>query len=177
MRHLGIIFSTVLCLLATSYAGAQTSAPNWQNWGFLMGEWTGSGSGDPGQGTGGFTFKTGLQERVLERTNYAEYPATKERPAYRHDDLMVIYQEAAKGPVRAMYFDNEGHVIHYTVEINPSSRTATFLSEAETGRPRYRLSYVSKTPDLMSIKFEVAPPDKPGQFQTYIEATAKRAVK
>lgn len=176
MRKLGITFGFLLCVLAVSYAGAQTSAPDWQDWGFLMGEWTGSGSGDPGQGAGGFTFKTGLQGRVVERTNYAEYPATKERPAYRHDDLMVIYQEAAKGPVRAIYFDNEGHVIHYAVEITPSSRTAIFLSEAANGAPRYRLSYIGKTPDLVNIKFEVAPADKPGQFQTYIEATAKRAV-
>jgi len=114
---------------------------------------------------------------VLLRTNYAEYPATKERPAYRHDDLMIVYQEPPAASLHAIYFDNEGHVIHYAVHIDPSARTAVFLSELEAGSPRYRLTYATKAPDTVSIKFEVASPEKPEQFRTYIEAAAKRTRK
>jgi hypothetical protein len=153
----------------------QTSAP-WQDWSFLLGEWKGEGSGQPGQGAGGFSLRPDLQRHILVRKNFAEYPATSNRPASRHDDLMVVYQESVEGPIRAIYFDSEGHVIHYGVRINPLARTAIFLSEPAAGAPRYRLSYIGKDkePDEISIKFEISSPDKPEQFQTYIEATAKR---
>lgn len=175
---LAMLLGASFCLLAgTTLAAQETTPPNWQDWNFLIGEWTGTGNGQPGQGTGGFTFKADLQQHVLVRTNRAEYPATKERPAYKHDDLMVIYHETAASPAQAIYFDSEGHVIHYAVQIDSANKTAIFLSEAEAGMPRYRLSYTGKTPDTVDIKFEVASPNKPGQFQTYIEASAKRTGK
>jgi hypothetical protein len=160
-----------------SLSAQQSAPPDWQTWSFLMGNWIGAGNGQPGQGSGGFTFKPDLQQRVLLRTNYAEYPATKDRPAYRHDDLMVIYHETPASPNEAIYFDSEGHVIQYAVQIDASAKTAIFLSRSEAGSPRYRLTYLSKAPDAVTIKFEVASPDKPDQFQTYIEATAKRPSK
>ncbi len=152
----------------------QTHSTGWQDWSFLLGEWKGVGEGQPGQATGGFTFKPDLQRRVLVRTNFADYPATKNRPASRHDDLMIVYQESLESPTRAIYFDNEGRVIHYEVRVNPAARTAIFLSEPAAGAPRYRLSYIGKEQDTVSLKFEISPPDKPEQFQTYIEASAKR---
>ena len=164
-----------VCLFAVSaLSSQQSSPPDWHAWNFLMGDWTGVGSGQPGQGAGGFTFKLDLQERVLVRSNYAEYPATKDRPAFRHDDFMVVYHETPTTPARAIYFDSEGHVIHYAVQIDGAAKTAIFLSEPQSDSPRYRLTYTGKTSDTVAIKFEVAPPNNPEQFKTYIEATAKR---
>ena len=170
------LFLVLLIFSAPNLTAQQSEAPNWQDWGFLLGEWTGTGGGQPGQGTGKFAFKPDLQRQVLMRTNYAEYPATKERPAFRHDDLMIVYRESPSGPTRAIYFDSEGHVIHYAVKISESAKTATFLSEPVPGTPSYRLTYIGKGPDEVSIRFEMAPPDKPGQFRAYIEASARRAV-
>jgi hypothetical protein len=155
----------------------QSAAPNWQDWGFLLGEWVGDGNGQPGQGAGKFAFKPDLQRHVLVRTNYAEYPATREQPAFRHDDLMIVYRESSSGPTKAIYFDSEGHVIRYGVRVNSAAETVTFVSEPATGVPNYRLTYIGKGPDSVSIRFEIAPPDKPDQFQTYIEASARRTVK
>jgi hypothetical protein len=97
-----------LCVLtvlpAPKIATQQSEAPNWQDWSFLLGEWTGVGSGQPGQGAGKFSFKPDLQRRVLVRTNYAEYPATKDRPAFRHDDLMIVYRGPASVPAQAILF-------------------------------------------------------------------------
>jgi len=170
---------TYVVLLALSFVpklkSQQPEAPNWQDWGFLLGEWEGTGSGHPGQGSGKFTFKPDLQRRVLVRTNYAEYPATKDRPAFRHDDLMIVYPETSSEPTKAIYFDSEGHVIRYIVTVNESKKTATFRSDPQPGALSYRLTYVGKGPDTVSIKFEIAPPDKPEQFQTYIEASASRS--
>src|SRR6266700_4193700 len=67
---------------------------------FLIGQW--EGIGDQAGATGGFTFKPGVQDRVIVRTNYSNTPATGDQPASRHDDLMVIYLDA--GVVKADYF-------------------------------------------------------------------------
>lgn len=172
-----ILLAIVCVIVAGSLPAQQPAVSEWHDWNFLLGEWKGQGGGEPGQGTGGFTFKPDLQQRVLVRTNYSEYPASKDRPAYRHDDLMVIYREKPSSPVQAIYFDNEGHVIHYGVTIDSAAKTAVFLSQPEAGSPRYRLTYTAKGADAVSIKFEVAPPDKPEQFKTFIEARAKRLSK
>jgi hypothetical protein len=135
---------------------------------FLMGGWVAEGPAEAG--TGHFEFTSDVQGKVLIRRNHAEYPAAKPRPAVNHDDLMVIYHE---GEVRATYFDNEGHVIRYTME-SGAPDTATFISETTPGAPRFRLSY-KKLPDgRLAGKFELTPPDKPEEFKTYLEWTAKR---
>jgi hypothetical protein len=43
---------------------------------FLVGEWEASGQGQPGEASGRTVFSRSLQERVLVRTSYAEYPAS-----------------------------------------------------------------------------------------------------
>ena len=117
---------TAFLLLTTTASLAQQSAaaPDWSAWSFLLGSWTGVGTGQPGEGSGGFTLKPDLQQHVLVRSNYAEYPASKDHPASRHDDLMLIYHETPTSPASAIYFDSEGHVIHYSVQVNPSARSA-----------------------------------------------------
>jgi hypothetical protein len=111
----------------------------------------------------------------MVRKNRADYPATKDRPAFSHEDLLVIYPEPnGAGPRRAIYFDNEGHVIEYAVEFSVERGTFTFVSEAVASAPRYRLTYTKGETDQVSVKFEVAPPGKPDVFSTYIEAVAHR---
>ena len=53
---------------------------------FLIGEWEGTGGGGPGSGKGTFSFALDLQDKAIVRRNQAEYPATADRPAVRHDD-------------------------------------------------------------------------------------------
>ena len=52
------------------------------------------------------------QGSVLVRKGHSEYPASQGRPATAHDDLIIVC--AKQGRTRAIYFDNEGHVINYT---------------------------------------------------------------
>ena len=86
-------------------------AADWGPLQFLVGSWRGEGSGDPGRGSGEFSFATDLQGAVLIRKIFAEYPASGGRPAFRHDDLTVVHRESPSGPLRANYFDDEGHMI------------------------------------------------------------------
>ena len=155
-------------------AQAPIPAPNWDAWRFLLGDWVGEGSGQPGQGSGGFTFTLELEKRILVRRNRAEYPATAQRPAYSHEDLMIVYPDADPKRTRAIYFDNEGHAIEYAVTFSPDGNAVTFLSAAAAAAPRFRLTYTKAGNAPVKIKFESAPPGKPEAFSTYLEAAARR---
>jgi len=166
----------LISLIAAGSIGAQPApqpSPDWKAWSPLFGTWTSDPS--PDGSTGSFTLTPELQGRILVRRNRAEYPETKNRPAFRHEDLMSIWQEA--GVVHAKYWDNEGHVISYLATADTASKTYVFVSDAATSRPRFRLTYRLATADAMSLAFEIAPPDTPDQFKPYLSATLHRAKK
>jgi len=160
--------------LRTSAGSTEGRKSDWAPLEYLLGDWVGEGGGQPGQGTGEFSFHPDLQNRVLVRKNYAAYPPTKDRPGFRHDDLMVVYREPDSALPRALYFDSEGHVIHYSVTASSDQKTIEFVSDALPSSPRYRLTYVKTGSDTLTLRFEIAPPGKPDSFSTYIEAKAKR---
>lgn len=137
---------------------------------FLVGEWQGQGSGKSGDSTaGGFTFDYDVQKHVLVRKNFAEYAARNERGAQRHDDLMVIYPE--NGALKAMYWDNEGHVIRYLVT-TPAPGLVVYTSEEGAGA-RFRLSNKLEADGSMSIAFDIRGPGDKG-FKRYIDAKATK---
>jgi tetratricopeptide (TPR) repeat protein len=150
---------------------AAIAGPHWDAWQFVLGEWVAEGGGEPGQGTGVFSFLPDLQQRVLVRRNHVDYPETPSQPAFAHDDLLVVYLEDMQ-PVRAIYFDNEGHVIRYTAEANDGR--AVFLSDALPAAPRFRLSYSKTAESALTIRFEIAPPGQPDAFSVYTEGVARR---
>jgi hypothetical protein len=162
-------------LLLPLAAFAQNASPDsWADWKFLLGEWTaGESSGVPGQASKGFfTLVPDLNGQALVRKNHAEYPAAGGRPAIVHDDLMIVYREA--GATKAFYDDSEGHAIRYNVSFSPDKKTIVFLSEKNEGAPQYRLTYENVQAGTAKVVFEIAPPDKPGQFTKYVEATVHR---
>jgi hypothetical protein len=170
-----LLFTVALILCSAKLAVAQSSAPNWTPFSWLVGDWVGEGAAsDRGQGTGGFSFALDLQKNILIRKNWADYPATNGRAAFRHDDLMVAYQESAKDTVQAIFFDSEGHVIRYIASVSGDGNTIQFTSEVQTSAPRYRLTYAKTSEKSLTLKFEIAPPGKPEAFASYIEATAHR---
>jgi hypothetical protein len=146
----------LLLVLAATCAGAQTADP-FKAIQFLTGEWAGEGVGSPGESAGACTFTLDLQGKVLVRKSYAESAHG------RHDDLMVVYLDEAAKNLKAIYFDNEGHVIHYTVEAGPDS--AVFRNE------QYRLTY-RKNGDRLAMDFDVAAAGK--SCTNYLHATLRR---
>jgi hypothetical protein len=166
------LWGTALVLLLLSADGVRAASDPWEPFRFLIGSWVGEGSGQPGKGSGEFTLAPDLDGKILVRKNHADVPASSNRSAAVHDDLMIIYPgEKGKSP-RAIYFDNEGHVINYTVTSSPGE--IVFLSEAAAAAPRLRLSYKKTGNDTVSIKFDFAPPGKPDAFRTYLEGSARR---
>src|SRR5262249_41667720 len=119
----------VIVMLIGATSQALAGEDPWNDYRFLIGEWVGEGSGQPGKGSGSFTFAPDLQGNVLVRRNRAEYPAAGNRPASTHEDLMIIYRDRAGKQPQAIYFDNEGHVINYKLAFSEDKQTLTFLSE------------------------------------------------
>jgi hypothetical protein len=133
---------------------------------FLLGRWDGVGGGAPGQGAGSATFASGLQDHVIIRDSFAEYPASSTTSAVRHDDLMIIFPDAGGG-IGADYYDSEGHHIHYAVTV-PAPQEAVFQSDTVSGAPRFRLTYKLGPAGHLQGEFAIAPPGKPEEFARYL---------
>jgi len=146
----------------------------WDKWQPLIGTWKAEGKGNPGQGVGTFSFAYDLQKRVIVRSSHTDYPASEGRPAFAHDDLLIIYADEASHRFRGDYFDNEGHVIRYSAEFSPDGKSVTFLSDPAPSQPVFRLSYSMADPSVLGIKFEIAPPNAPDQFKVYVEGSARK---
>jgi hypothetical protein len=157
-------------VLASLVVAAAPETVDWKESAPLLGTWEADRS-DNGA-TGAFTLSVELQRRILLRKNHADYPKTKERAAFRHEDLMVLWRDGSA--IRSEYWDSEGHFIRYVVRVDTGSKTFTFVSDVIQGQPRYRLTYVASSPNALSLKFEIAPPDAPEQYKPYITATMHR---
>jgi hypothetical protein len=166
--------AALAAVTAAAPARAQQALPaaDWSAFAPLLGEWEADAAAPDGS-TGGFTLAPDLGGRVLLRRNFALYPKTKDREAFRHDDLTVFHVEG--GAVRADYWDNEGHLIHYAVAVTKAGKdekgpTVVCTSDAVKGAPRFRFTYAVTGPTTMSIQFEIAGPGKPDEFRPYITA-------
>jgi hypothetical protein len=165
----------LLSFLAASASAAPPAAdqPFGPPWSVLLGSWTGEGEGRPGAGGGGSTFALDLEKHVMVRRSHADYPAAEGRPAVHHEDLMVIHPDGAAGPMRASYFDNEGHVIEYTASWSADGRTLTLVSAVRPGVPTFRLVYHVLGPGRLSVAFDIAPPGGEA-FTTYVSGALRR---
>jgi hypothetical protein len=165
---------TIFCLLTLSSISfpQQIQKADWSAFKFLIGEWIGEGSGSTGEASGAFTFSYDLQTSILVRKNFADYPAQNGRPAFRHDDLMIMYQEHKS--VKAIYFDNEGHIINYSVSFSKDSSTVIFVSEPTSNSQRFRFTYSKVEEKRMKFSFDFAPPGKPEEFTKYIDGFVRK---
>ena len=151
--------TALLFILTVACFGQQN--PTWNKWTWLMGEWKGEGSGRPGQGGGTFSFAFDLDKKIVVRKSHSEYPATANKPKVIHDDLMIIYPDNNIEPARAIYFDNEGHVINYSIAVEDNS--IIFTSDKVANAPTFRLTYTLLDNNMISTKFE-----------TYVEGKSKK---
>lgn len=140
----------------------------WADYQFLIGEWVNDNPEE--QGVGYCSFSLELQDKIMVRRNHAETPATEDRSAAIHDDLMVMYW-SEKGGVKANYYDNEGHVINYTATMSVDKDTLRLVSESNPEVPQFRLTYVKSEAGKLGGVFEFAPPGKPGSFSPYLTWT------
>jgi hypothetical protein len=164
------IFPLFLLLFVVTGDSPGQQDTTWQQWNWLIGEWVGEGSGSPGEGGGWFSLTPDLGGKILVRKNHAEYPAAGNRPRSVHDDLMIVYRDSVDQPTKAIYFDNEGHIINYSITY--PDRAIVFTSERVGNAPIFRLSYRPLEPDVINIAFEIS---KDGErFMTYMQGKCRR---
>lgn len=137
---------------------------------FLLGQW--EAISQPGEPTGGFSFESHLLAHIILRTNHADYPATDEKPAFRHEDLMVIYLDERQN-LQADYYDSEAHVIRYTAQVGTVNEV-TFISSPVPTEPRFRLTYRLIAKENLTGTFEIALPHQPDIFSPYLTWSARR---
>ncbi|MCX6329569.1 MAG: hypothetical protein NTZ85_08675 [Bacteroidia bacterium] len=164
-----LTFTLILLLILSNSVSGQQSSANWDKWKHLIGEWVGEGNGQPGQGAGSFTFQTDLDGKILVRKNHTMFPETVNAAEKVHDDLLIVYP-ATQGIQEAIYFDNEGNTIKYKVSFTEKSIVLT--SEKSSSAPRFRLSYTTIDDKTVNISFDMASPDAPESFRTYLSGKA-----
>src|SRR5580658_1247866 len=110
------VLATAALFMSLVSASPQAKDP-WEKLEFLIGTWSGGGSGKPGEAVGGeATFSFDLNKKVMIRRNRAETASKPgEKSPVVHEDLMIIYLLPPNDGFHATYFDNEGHVIQYKV--------------------------------------------------------------
>ena len=174
-----------LALLLAACASAQTSqlptvpADPLSPLDFLLGTWsakTNAPAGTAGaQASGAYTFVRDLNGHALQRTSSADSckgPATFN---CQHHDQLTIFADpnglaAHHATLFALYLDNEGHAIYYTIT-TPDPHTAIFNSQGPPSIPKFRLTYHLEgagAAAIMSGKFQMAAPGS-DDFHSYLE--------
>lgn len=163
------LFLTILLAGFFSVCFGQQDS-TWNKWAWLTGEWVGEGSGTPGQGEGFFSFAFDLDKNILVRKSHSEYPATANKPGIIHDDLMIAYRDNQNNPTKAIYFDNENHIINYSITY--AGQSIIFTSEKLPDIPVFRLTYAPLDKVSVNIKFEMSQDGV--NFFTYLEGKSKK---
>ena len=169
-------FAIFTLLLLNIHLRAQNNSATdpWAQFQFLVGDWSGVGSGTPAEAVSGTTsFSFDLEKKILVRRNRAEFaPKQPEGPNVVHEDLMIIYPQTGESGFRAVYFDNEGHVIHYNISFPMKQPSIVLESEGAGSVPRFRLTYESGSDGIMQTEFSIAPPGR--EFKAYMTGKLER---
>ena len=167
---------TALLALGVILGAQPRTAPvadPWQALRFLAGTWEartqGGAAGAAGSGT--YTFHFELRGHVLVRRAESANCSGPAGFDCEHNDLLYIYVEPPGQSPRAIYFDNEGHVIHYEIA-TPAPDAAVFTSTPTGAGPQFRLVYRLKG-KVMEGKFQMRAPGA-ADFRSYLEWSGER---
>jgi hypothetical protein len=119
---------------------------------------------------GTYSFQPELRNHVLARHTRSEACNGPADYDCEHGDLLYVYSEGGHA-YKAIYFDNEGHVIHYDVSV-PTATSVIFLSDPLRPGPQFRLSYELRGLNL-SGKFQMRMPGQ-AEFKSYLEWTGAK---
>lgn len=152
-----------------------TPSGKWAGLTFLLGEWQATGSGEPGQAEGTFSFFLQLDGHILVRYSRTLIkPPEKTEPIPR-EDLFIAYYGTPQSELRAIYFSPEGHVINYALASLDPDRSVVFESLPNPDplpAPRFRLSYALTPEGALQVEFAIAPPG--GDYRPYTAGLAHR---
>jgi hypothetical protein len=172
-RHLMRNLSVVVLFFPAAVYAQNAPTPDaaldpWKSLQFLLGTWEAKtqGGSAKAEGSGTYTFRLELRNHILARHSSGEDCKGPADYNCAHSDLLYVYQDERGQPQKAIYFDNEGHVIHYQVSI-PTTSSVIFLSDPSRPGPQFRLSYTLMG-STMSGKFQMRMPGQ-ADFSSYLE--------
>jgi len=142
---------------------------------YLVGEWAVAyRSGDPGTATGGAEdWRWEAGGAVLSRRAWCEFPDSPTRPAFRHEDLLVIYADS-ESDLAGIFWDNEGHVHFYRrVEVLDSGDGVRLVTDPAVPGPRQALEYRFVRPNQTAAIFSLLLPGAP-EFKPYLRWECRR---
>jgi hypothetical protein len=172
VRALGL--AAALTLSATA---AVAQADPWAPIRRLAGEWAGTSSGQPGDGTVTRRYGLVLGDKYLHETNTTDYPPQeRNKKGERHEHWGVFSFDRQQKALVLRHFHVEGFVNTYrqvTSLVQPD--VVVFESVAFENLPaewKARETYQFVGDDEVIETFELAPPGKP--YQTYSRAQLQR---
>lgn len=174
MKSLLWVALLMLALPAVAQDRPRPPADPFQPISFLIGTWEARTINNPSiTAVGAYTFQSELNGHVVARHSISDAAKCKGPADFNceHGDMLYIYADAPGQPLHAIYFDNEGHVIHYAVSA-PTPTSAEFLSDPQQPWPQFRLFYERKGA-VMSGKFQMRMPGQP-DWHSYLEWTGAK---
>jgi hypothetical protein len=167
--RLGLLVAAA-CFCAS---GGSAQTDEWKQLRFLIGTWDArtQGGSAGAASSGSYLFQLELRDHILAR--HSSSAGCKGQASFdcEHGDLLYVYQDAPSQLYKAIYFDNEGHVIHYDVSI-PSPSKVVFLSSSPQPGPQYRLSYELKGSTMFG-KFQMRALGQ-SEFVSYLEWSGEK---
>ena len=166
-------FLAGLVLFSSVIWAQNATTDTWKPLQFLVGTWEaktqGGSAGAVSSGT--YTFQLELRGQILAR--HSTNAGCKGPTDFdcEHGDLLYVYRQAPSTPLKAIYFDNEGHVIQYDVT-TPDANTAVFVSAASQPGPQFRLVYELKD-RTMQGRFQLRMPGQT-EFKSYLEWSGEK---
>lgn len=145
---------------------------------FFIGEWTGQGGGEPGQGTYVRSYKWIMDKRYIEVNNQSTYPPSgaNKNKGEVHADKGFFSYDGTRKCFMLRQFHTEGFINQYKLDsISPDKKFIVFVSEAIENIPagfRARESYKIVGENEFIETFEIAEPGK--DFELYSSVTLNR---
>jgi hypothetical protein len=172
MKILFLALALLSSLPVTAQTVPNTAADPFKPLAFLEGTWDANVQNNTAvKLSGRYSFHRELDGHILARHSTSDVSC--KAPANfdcAHSDLLYVFQDAHGSGLKADYFDNEGHVIHYDVS-TPTPASVIFLSAPGPG-PQFRLSY-ELSAGVMTGKFQMHMPGQ-SEWRTYLEWSGKR---
>jgi hypothetical protein len=182
MRHLPTI--TVFLALMSALSGvcraAEPEADRFAPLQRFIGEWTGTASGESGDGTVARTYRLVMNGRFIHETSVSRYPPQdKNKAGEVHEHWGVFSYDKARRLIVLRQFHVEGFVNTYRQAADPL-RVAALAFESESFENfsnswKARETYEFLSDDEFVETFELAPPGK--SYQVYSRNQLKRMAK
>jgi hypothetical protein len=175
IRKIFLIVALVIPSLCSAQMTKQDSI--WQPLKYFVGNWKGTGGGEPGTGEYERSYKFILNNKFLEGRNKSTYPPTEKNPKGEvHENIDYFSYDKVRRCFVLRQFHVEGFVNQYKLDsISADSKTMIFVSEAIENIPtgwRAKETYQILNDNQLQETFELAEPGK--EFVVYSRVILNR---